>query len=111
SINKKIDDEYFLEQINNWRIKLANYPYKKDKNKFTIEQINDIVQKFINQIIFLRICEDRNLPLYHKLKDTIEDRSIIKERLVELLQAADKKYNSGLFDNNNEILEIGRAHV
>src|SRR5699024_538847 len=100
----KTVDEYFLEQINNWRLKLANYLYKKDKNKFTIEQINDIVQKFINQIIFLRICEDRNLPLYHKLKDTIEDRSIIKERLVELLQAADKKYNSGLFDNNNEIL-------
>lgn len=34
----------------------------------SLEVLNDVVQEFINQIVFLRICEDKNLPLYHKLK-------------------------------------------
>ena len=35
--------------------------------------LNDVVQEFINQIIFLRICEDRKLPLYKKLYEMIKN--------------------------------------
>ncbi|SEI13427.1 Type I restriction-modification system, DNA methylase subunit [Halobacillus karajensis] len=101
---KKSVDEYFVEQINNWRLKLAAYLHKVDETKYSVNQINDIVQKFLNQMIFLRMCEDRNLPLYHKLKETIEDVDLMKEMLEEILIEADKKYNSGIFDDDNELI-------
>lgn len=107
-------DELFLNQINDWRIKLSKCLYSKipADDKDYIEVMNDQVQLFINQIVFLRICEDRNLPLYHKLIETKND----KKELIKLLKESDKRYNSGLFsdysiyselDENliNEILE------
>ncbi|MBC2456607.1 Eco57I restriction-modification methylase domain-containing protein [Clostridium beijerinckii] len=101
-------DEYFLKSINGWRVKLGNYLYQ---NKgYNIEVINDCIQEFINQIIFVRICEDRDLPLYHKLKELVEEETL-KSELDKLFKEADKKYNSGLFsgeyiifDLNNEII-------
>ncbi|KAI3350160.1 Eco57I restriction-modification methylase domain-containing protein [Clostridium botulinum] len=101
-------DEYFLNSINQWRIELGNYLYK---NKgYEIDIINDCIQEFINQIIFIRICEDRKLPLYHMLKEISQESELISE-LEKLFKEADKKYNSGLFggeyiifDLNNEIV-------
>lgn len=101
-------DQYFLKSINEWRVRLGNYLYK---NKgYSIDIINDCIQEFINQIIFIRICEDRKLPLYHKLKEIAEEKELTKE-LDKLFREADKKYNSGLFrgeyiifDLNNQII-------
>lgn len=44
-----------------------------------LDVLNDVVQEFINQIVFIRICEDKNLPLYHKLKDTITDSATLQK--------------------------------
>ena len=101
-------DEHFLNTINDWRIKLGNYLYS-DKN-YSIDVINDCIQEFINQIIFIRICEDRKLPIYNNLKEVINENNII-DGLDKIFKEADKKYNSGLFsgdyvifDLNNEII-------
>ena len=67
-------DTLFLSQINEWRVALSNELYKKGGRYTSLEVLNDVVQEFINQIVFLRICEDKNLPLYHKLKDTLKIR-------------------------------------
>ncbi|HHX59423.1 MAG TPA: restriction endonuclease subunit M [Epulopiscium sp.] len=105
--NKKQQvDELFLEQINSWRISLSNYLYENNPRYKSMGLLNDVVQEFINQIIFLRICEDRNLPLYHKLKETINDESLIKQKLKELFYDADKRYNSGLFNKENIIFDL-----
>jgi hypothetical protein len=101
---KSIDD-YFLKQINDWRIRLANELIKQNP-EYSLEYINDITQNFINQMVFLRICEDRNLPIYHKLQETIIDPTKVKNELLDVLKAADKKYNSGLFEDNQLILEL-----
>lgn len=101
---KSIDD-YFLKQINEWRIRLANELFKQNP-EYSLEYINDITQNFINQMVFLRICEDRNLPIYHKLQETIIDPKKVKNELLAVLKAADKKYNSGLFEDNQLILEL-----
>lgn len=63
-------DEVFLKQINEWRLEIGDYLYRTDNTYKDIDVLNDVVQEFINQIIFLRICEDRNLPLYQSLKET-----------------------------------------
>ncbi|MGL4873828.1 MAG: Eco57I restriction-modification methylase domain-containing protein [Cetobacterium sp.] len=99
-------DELFLDQINEWRLVLSNNLYSSNKKYREIGKLNDVVQEFINQIIFLRICEDKNLPLYHKLKDTIKIDNLVKIKLEELFKDADKKYNSGIFNGENLIFDL-----
>lgn len=99
-------DETFLKQINRWRLEIGNYLYQSKSEYKNIEVLNDTVQEFINQIIFLRICEDRKLPLYKKLYETAEDRSSLQDVLTEIFKQADKLYNSGLFKNNSPIFDL-----
>lgn len=88
---------------------VAETSYKINKTTFkynSIQVLNDEVQKFINQIVFLRICEDRNLPLYHKLNETIADKALMKKNLEMLFRIADKRYNSGLFEGEYIIFDL-----
>lgn len=99
-------DTLFLSQINEWRVALSNELYKKGGRYTSLEVLNDVVQEFINQIVFLRICEDKNLPLYHKLKDTLTDSTQLKDRLEELFRSADRRYNSGMFSGEDIIFDL-----
>lgn len=99
-------DEMFLSQINGWRVALSNELYSKGGRYKSLEVLNDVVQEFINQIVFLRICEDKNLPLYHNLKETITDKSQLKEQLEQLFRTADHRYNSGMFSGNDIIFDL-----
>ena len=99
-------DTLFLSQINEWRVTLSNELYAKGGRYVSLEVLNDVVQEFINQIVFLRICEDKNLPLYHKLKDTITDSIQLKDKLEELFRTADRRYNSGMFSGEDIIFDL-----
>ena len=99
-------DVLFLSQINQWRISLSNELYSKHEKYHSLEVLNDVVQDFINQIVFLRICEDKNLPLYHKLHDTLDDSSTLQSRLEELIRAADRRYNSKIFSGETIIFDL-----
>lgn len=101
----KVDD-VFLEQINSWRLELGKYLYSNGAKYKDESVLNDVVQEFINQIIFLRICEDRKLPLYKKLYEMIEDKTELQKVLTKTFKAADKKYNSGLFKGENPIFDL-----
>ena len=57
-------------------------------------------------MIFLRVCEDKNLPIYHTLSEIIKDKSNIKKSLISVIKVADKKYNAGVFDNKEVINNI-----
>lgn len=109
--HKQKVDEVFLDQINKWRVALSNSLYNKSEKYSSVEKLNDVVQEFINQIVFLRICEDKNLPLYHNLRDTIEDINLIKPKLEELFRAADKRYNSGMFSGSNIIFDLNNKII
>lgn len=84
-------DEYFLRQIVGWRERLAQHLLAANEG-LTEETINFQVQRLLNRIIFLRICEDRELEKYA----TLHAVTSYKE-LKALFLKADKKYNSGLF--------------
>ena len=99
-------DTLFLSQINEWRVALSNELYAKGGRYASLEVLNDVVQEFINQIVFLRICEDKNLPLYHKLKETITDPTQLKDKLEELFRSADRRYNSGMFSGDDIIFDL-----
>lgn len=88
-------DKLFLEQINKWRLALANEIHKECP-ELTLERLADIVQSYINKLLFLRVCEDRNIETYQELL-AIAEKGDAKE-LVTLFHKADMRYNSGLFD-------------
>jgi len=102
-------DEYFLKQINEWRLELGNYLYIT--KGFSLDIINDVVQEFINQIIFLRICEDKNLPLYHALSKVIEDETILQVEMNKLFIEADRKYNAGLFSGSHIVFDLNSSTI
>lgn len=86
-------DDVFLEQLEEWREKLARNIIENNP-EITQEELNYFVHRLLNRIIFLRICEDRNHEPYEKLKN-IDDISY--EKLYEIFRNADEKYNSRLF--------------
>jgi hypothetical protein len=109
--HKQQVDVHFLAEINRWRVALSNDLYAKDARYHSLEVLNDVVQDFINRIVFLRICEDRNLPLYHKLKEAIADQERLHERISKLFKAADRRYNSGLFAGDSIVFDLSNAII
>jgi len=96
NLKKTNIDNFFLKQINNWRIILGKEIYLHNQN-LTEETLNDIVQSYINSLIFLRVCEDRNLENYQTLLDFANSNNHIS--LIKKFKESDKKYNAGLFRN------------
>ena len=94
-INHYSVDNLFLSQINEWRKALGNEIHKFEPT-IDEQQLNDIVQSYLNRILFLRVCEDRNLEDYQTLLKFADSNDF--NALIKKFQEADKRYNSGLFD-------------
>jgi len=88
-------DTEFLAEIEKWREMLARSIALKNPGINT-EQLNFSVQRIIDRILFLRMCEDRGIESYSQLQGIIPGRDIYA-RLCQLFTKADAKYNSGLF--------------
>lgn len=93
-------DEYFLQQIEGWREKLAETAIRNNSD-LNEEDVNYIIQRLLNRIIFLRICEDRTIEKYETIKG-IKNYGELKE----LFQKSDKKFDSGLFDFIDDALSL-----
>ena len=87
-------DILFLKQINKWRLLLGEHILSLIPN-INITELGDIVQSYINKILFLRVCEDRNIEEYQRLLQVAESGD--GRKLIEKFIEADRKYNSGLF--------------
>lgn len=88
-------DESFLKEIENWRRSLAEEIYSQNRN-LGERELNISVQRIIDRVVFLRICEDRGIEPYEKLKDITLDEDPYSTLESEFLDA-EKRYNSGLF--------------
>jgi type I restriction-modification system DNA methylase subunit len=104
-------DETFLKQLNTWRLNIGKQLYEKGGDYSNIAYLNDKVQEFINQVIFLRICEDRHLPVYQNLLETTKNKDEIKVLLLRMFQEADKRYNSGLFKDTTSIFDLSNDTI
>ena len=93
-------DLVFLEQMEVWRKALAKNIALRNP-KLSIRELNYSVQKTIDRIIFLRICEDRGIEDYGQLM-SLQNGNSVYERLKQIFHRADEKYNSGLFHFENE---------
>ncbi|MDF0590288.1 N-6 DNA methylase [Methanotrichaceae archaeon Mx] len=58
--------------------------------------MNFSVQRTIDRIVFLRICEDRGIERYGWLQSLLEGARVYP-RLCEFFRRADERYNAGLF--------------
>ena len=81
--NKISVDEHFLKKINDWRLMLSQRLYKSQKTYSDLQSLSLVVQRFINRMVFVRICEDRQLPLYENLTQTIASRTKLKHKLTK----------------------------
>ena len=87
-------DDSFLKQINEWRLILGKEIYSHHK-QLNEDQLNDVVQRVINSIIFLRACEDRSIENYKTLLNFADSKDF--NALIHKFREADRKYNAGLF--------------
>jgi type I restriction-modification system DNA methylase subunit len=93
-------DLVFLDQMEVWRKALAKNIALRNP-QLSIRELNYSVQKTIDRIIFLRICEDRGIEDYGQLM-SLQNGASVYERLKQIFYRADEKYNSGLFHFENE---------
>lgn len=98
-------DSHFLSQVNMWRLALANDLISTGKYNDE-KKLNDVVQSFINEIVFLRICEDKHLPTKAIMSSLIDDPADIQNKFEKLFQDSDKIYNSGIFRKGSIIFDL-----
>ena len=88
-------DATFLDEIDGWRLVLARNLALRNRD-LSQRDLNFAVQKTIDRLIFLRICEDRGMETYGRLQ-VLPNGPNLYRRLCELFRDADDRYNSGLF--------------
>jgi hypothetical protein len=93
-------DEDFLITIEGWRLELARNLALRNP-ELTQRELNFAVQRIIDRIIFLRICEDRAIEDYGRLSALVNGNRVYP-RLTRLFEDADARYNSGLFHFKKE---------
>jgi len=88
-------DKAFLTEIESWREKLAQNIALRNPG-LSRREMNFAVQRTIDRLLFLRICEDRAIEDYGRLQGLLNGTQLYR-RLVQIFYRADQIYNSGLF--------------
>jgi adenine-specific DNA-methyltransferase len=93
-------DAALLREIESWRDSMAHNLALRNP-ALTQRDLNFAVQRTIDRIIFLRICEDRGIERYGRLLELLRSGEVYKN-LITLFHRADERYNSGLFHFQHE---------
>jgi len=93
---KETVDKEFLKSLEEWRRYLA-INIAQNNPQLEEEEINYCVQQTIDRIVFLKICEDREIESEGNLKLCLKKGNYYKN-LFDYFSSADQKYNSGIFD-------------
>ncbi len=94
-----VDDD-ILTEIESWRDALAKNIAIRNPT-LSVDELNTVVQRTIDRLLFLRICEDRGIEEYTTLHKLLEGEHVYA-RLCDHFREADAKYNSGLFHFEKE---------
>ena len=93
-------DAALLEEISLWREALARNLALRNP-ALSQRDLNFSVQRTIDRLLFLRICEDRAIEEYGRLKALLKEEGVYA-RLLKLFAEADERYNSGIFHFQEE---------
>ena len=93
-------DNDILQLIEKWRVLLAEdiALHNEEIDEFNL---TSSVQKIIDRILFIRICEDKEIEERGTLKKIAEAKSGVYETLKSLFATANDKFNAGLFATDN----------
>lgn len=95
-------DTDFLQTLSEWRLELAEAVAKKNKELDEID-LNHIVQKILNRIVFLRFAEDRGTTEYGLLQRLLAVKKDFYNQLVIIFDEARTRYNSDLFSRDDKL--------
>ncbi|MFH0991116.1 MAG: Eco57I restriction-modification methylase domain-containing protein, partial [bacterium] len=95
-------DKEFLKDLSNWQEELAKNIALRNA-RLSISEINEAVQRILDRIIFLRICEDRQIEESDILLSYSDKESIYQKLLKEFTRLR-SKYN-GLIFNEHRLSE------
>lgn len=94
-------DLFFLERLNQWRLQLAENIIT-DRPSVDSQTINEIVERFILRILFLRMCEDRGIQTYQQLQHIAATNNW--QQFTNFLTEIDRRFDSGLFETQYDPL-------
>lgn len=86
--------EEFIGQYNTWRLRLGE-DLRSAEPSVSAEHLNDAVQRILNRLIFVRMCEDRGIEGEQTLREAVGSGSV-----GGLLNRLHQRYNTGLFDTS-----------
>jgi adenine-specific DNA-methyltransferase len=95
-------DKSFLEDLTEWRTELAKDIHKRNPD-FNVKLLNDVVQKLLDRIIFIRIAEDRKIRPDRELQDIVVQwkeegkRKSIMTHLIDLFHEVNDDLNGDVF--------------
>jgi hypothetical protein len=95
-------DKSFLEDLTVWRTELAKDVHKQNP-EFDVKLLNDVVQKLLDRIIFIRIAEDRKIRPDRDLWEIVAQwkeegkRKPIMTHLIDLFQEVNSDLNGDIF--------------
>ncbi|MDA8106485.1 MAG: Eco57I restriction-modification methylase domain-containing protein [Nitrospiraceae bacterium] len=95
-------DKSFLEDLTNWRAELAKDVHKRNP-EFDGKLLNDVVQRLLDRIIFIRIAEDRRIRPDRELWEIVAQwkeegkRKSIMTHLLDLFHEINDDLNGDIF--------------
>jgi type I restriction-modification system DNA methylase subunit len=70
-LRRQVDD-VFLDEMTGWREDLAKDIHKRNP-ALTAKQLNEVVQRLLDRIVFIRIAEDRHVIEKRQLAEVVEE--------------------------------------
>lgn len=100
-------DASFLSTFRDWRSTLAQ-DVATQNPQLPDREVGRRVQKILNALLFLRICEDRNIRNYEDLL-----RSANSSQVISAFRSADNQFNAGLFTvlGNTDVGDAALASI
>lgn len=85
-------DRAFLSHLRSWRLVLAA-DILDNNPTLGVDEVARRVQRVLNALLFLRVCEDRRISQYEDLLKAAKD-----DQVLATFRRADAAFNAGLFD-------------
>jgi hypothetical protein len=95
-------DTAFLDEMTGWREDVARNVHKNNPD-LTARQLNEIVQRLLDRIVFIRIAEDRHVIEKNQLRDVVDEwrarggKFHIFEWLNDLFHRINEDFNGEIF--------------
>lgn len=101
-------DKAFLAHLEDFRLRLARELYRENRASFPeantthgAAKLAEAAQRLVDRLVFIRVCEDRNIASYGELRDVVnaarDKRTELYPELVRQFRKFDERYNGYMF--------------